>query len=149
MIPYQTMKKPIFKYANLLYIISAVLTIPLLIDICTACHLFSLWIAWALLALIAIVCIIRLVFAFRQKCYKFAWGLIGQLVLGGAILTFFQLSYTNIIETPVSHPITPALVNVAVPGALNDTLHHHHDSIHHDSIKHHQLPATKKIRDKK
>lgn len=109
------MKKPVFKHSGMWYTISALLTIPLLIDICTACHLFSLWIAWLLLILIGIVSIIRLVFAFRQHCYKFAWGLIGQVLLGVVVLLFFQLSYTNVIETPVSHPVTPALVDIAAP----------------------------------
>lgn len=126
------MQKPVFKHSKLLYGISAVLTIPLLIDFCTACHLFSLWIAWLLLALIGIVSIIRLIFAFKQHCYKFAWGLIGQLCIGGAVLTFFQLSYTNVIETAVSHPVTPAVLNIAPPvigpdsASKDPKLYHHH-----------------------
>lgn len=109
------MTKPTFKYANVLYVISAILSIPLLIDICTACHLFSLWLAWLLFIIICGISIARLWFGFAQKCYKFAFGLIGQLLLGAAVLTFFQLSYTNVIETPVSHPVTPAVVDLAPP----------------------------------
>ena len=116
------MKKPIFKHDKLLYSISALLTIPLLIDICTACHLFSLWIAWLLFTAICGISIARLWFAFSQKCYKFALGLLGQLLLGASVLTFFQLSYTNVIETPVSHPVTPAVVNIAPPKIDIDTI---------------------------
>lgn len=116
------MKKPEFSHYKLLYALSAILTVPLLIDICTACHLFSLWIAWLLFTLIVIISLIRLFFAFKQKCFKFAFGLLGQLILGGAVLTFFQLSYTNVIETPVSHPVTPAVVNIAPPIIVHDTI---------------------------
>ena len=116
------MKKPVFKYSKVAYCISAVLTVPLLIDICTACNLFSFWIAWILLILIGIVSIVRLVFAFRQHCYKFAYGLIGQLLLGVAILMFFQLSFNNVIETPVSHPVAPAVVDIAPPVLSPDSL---------------------------
>lgn len=115
------MTKPAFKHSKLLYSISAILTIPLLIDICTACHLFSLWIAWFLLFLIAGISAVRLWFAFTQKCYKFAWGLIGQLMLGAGVLIFFQLSINNVIETPVSHPVTPDVVDIAPPVILPDT----------------------------
>ena len=128
------MNKPVFKFSKGTFAISALLTLPLLIDICTACHLFSLWIAWLLFTLICIVSAIRLWFAFSQKCYKFAWGLIGQLFLGAAVLTFFQLSYTNIIETPVSHPITPAVVNIAPPQLGIDSVAH--DKEEH-KIQHH------------
>ena len=109
------MTKPKFKYAKTCYVISAILTIPLLIDICTACHLFSLWIAWLLFFLICIVSTIRLWFAFAQGLYKFAFGLIGQILLGAAVLIFFQLSYNRVINTPVSNPVTPAVVNIADP----------------------------------
>ena len=121
------MKKPEFKHSKLLYALSATLTVPLLIDICTACHLFSLWIAWLLFTLIGLISLIRIFFAFRQKCFKFLLCLLGQLAIGAAVLTFFQLSYTNVIETPVSHPITPAVVNIAPPVLI-------HDSIKPDSI---------------
>lgn len=117
------MTKPVFKYSNLLYMLSAILTIPLLIDMCTACRLFSLWIAWLLLILIGIISIIRLWHAFAQKLYKFAWGLIGQLLLGAGVLIFFQLSINRVIETPVSHPLTPAVVNITDPFAELDSAH--------------------------
>ena len=117
------MQKPVFKYSVACYAISAVLTIPLLIDICTACHLFSLWIAWLLFILICIVSFIRLWFAFSQHLYKFAWGLIGQLLLGAGVLIFFQLSYNKVIETPVSHPVTPAVVNIIDPLTELDSVH--------------------------
>lgn len=117
------LNKPIFKYSKICYGISAILTIPLLIDICTACHLFSLWIAWLLFFLICAVSIVRLYFGFKQKCYKFSWGLIGQVMLGGIVLIFFQLSYNRVIETPVSHPITPAVVNISDPFLELDSTH--------------------------
>lgn len=117
------MVKPVFKYANLLYALSAILSVPLLIDICTACHLFSLWIAWLLFFLICIISGIRLWFAFRQHLYKFAWGLIGQIVLGAGVLIFFQLSYNRVIETPVSNPVTPAVVNIQDPFFNVDSTH--------------------------
>ena len=116
------MNKPEFKHSTLLYGLSAILAVPLLIDMCTACHLFSLWLAWLLFTLICIISLIRLFFAFRQKCYKFAAGLLGQLILGAGVLTFFQLSYTNVIETPVSHPVTPAVVDIAPPIILHDSI---------------------------
>lgn len=117
------MKKPVFRHSSLCYAISAILTIPLLIDICTACHLFSLWIAWLLFILVGIVSIIRLWFGFKQKCYKFSWGLIAQLLLGSGVLIFFQLSYNRVIETPVSNPVTPAVVNIVDPLVTHDSIH--------------------------
>ena len=125
------MQKPDFKHSKILYTISAILTVPLLIDICCACHLFSLWLAWLLFTLICAVSIIRLIRAFSQKCYKFAFGLIGQLALGALVLAFFQLSYTNVIETPVSHPVTPAVVDIAPPDVI-------HDSVPDNSTKKHK-----------
>lgn len=116
------MNKPVFKYANLLYWIAAIMAIPLLIDFCTACHLFPLWLAWILLFAIVAVSCVRLWFGFSQKCYKFAWGLIGQILLGVGILIFFQLSYNNVIETPVSHPVTPAVVDIAPPQIKIDSV---------------------------
>lgn len=109
------MTKPVFKYSKVAYAASAVLTIPLLIDICTACHLFSLWIAWLLFILIGAISIVRLWFGFRQKCYRFSWGLIGELLLGAGVLVFFQLSYNRVINTPVSNPLTPAVVDIQDP----------------------------------
>lgn len=117
------MNKPVFKYSKACYAISAVLAIPLLIDMCTACHLFSLWLAWILFILIGIISIVRLWFGFRQKCYKFSWGLIGQLLLGAAVLIFFQLSINRVIETPVSHPVTPAVVDIQDPFVPKDSIH--------------------------
>ena len=117
------MNKPVFKHAKLWYGASAVLSIPLLIDMCTACHLFSLWIAWLLFFLIVLISGVRLWFAFGQRLYKFAWGLIGQLLLGAAVLIFFQLSYNRVIETPVSHPVTPAVVNIEDPFEALDSVH--------------------------
>lgn len=117
------MNKPVFKYSTLCYTISAILTIPLLIDICCACHLFSLWIAWLLFILICLVSLVRLWFAVRQKCYKFAWGLFGQLLLGAGVLIFFQLSYNRVIETPVSNPVTPAVVDIVDPLQAIDSTH--------------------------
>lgn len=117
------MKKPVFRHSQLTYTLSAILTIPLLIDFCTACHLFPLWLAWSLFTLIGIISCVRLWFAFSQKCYKFAWGLIGQVVLGAVVLTFFQLSYTHIIQTPVSNPETPAILDIAPPIPALDSIH--------------------------
>lgn len=117
------MKKPVFKYSKVWYTVSAILTIPLLIDMCTACHLFSLWIAWLLFILIGAISIVRLWFGFRQSCYKFCWGLIGQLLLGAGVLIFFQLSYNKVIETPVSHPVTPAVVDIQDPFLSIDSAH--------------------------
>ena len=125
------MKKPVFKYSKLSYALSAILTIPLLIDFCTACHLFPLWLAWTLLTFIAIISCFRLWFAFSQHCYKFAAGLIGQLLIGAGVLTFFQLSYTNVIETPVSHPETPAIINIASPIPALDSVGSPNKSDHH------------------
>lgn len=117
-----TYPKPDFKHNKLLYTLSAILSVPLLIDMCTACHLFSLWLAWLLFTLIGAISLIRLIFAFKQKCFRFAFGLLGELALGAAVLTFFQLSYTNVIETPVSHPVTPAVVDIAPPVIIKDSV---------------------------
>ncbi|MCH5238166.1 MAG: hypothetical protein J1E95_10295 [Muribaculaceae bacterium] len=139
------MKKPEFRFSKLTYSISAILSIPLLIDFCTACHLFPLWLAWSLLILIIIISGFRLWFAFSQHCYKFAWGLIGQIFLGAGVLTFFQLSYTNVIETPVSHPETPAVINIASP-ILNM------DSVSKDQkqdLKIHKTKEDKKTKESK
>ena len=117
------MNKPVFKYSRIWFALSAILTIPLLIDICTACHLFPIWLAWLLFILIGIISLVRLWFAFKQHCYKFAWGLIGQLLLGAGVLIFFQLSYNRVIETPVSHPVTPVVVDIQDPLVPHDSLH--------------------------
>lgn len=131
------MEKPVFKYSKIWYAASAVLTIPLLIDMCTACHFFPLWIAWLLLILIGLISVVRLWYAFRQHLYKFAWGLIGQLLLGAAVLVFFQLSYNRVIMTPVSHPLTPAVVNISDPFQPNDSIHKSDNKkSHSDNTKH-------------
>lgn len=65
----------------------------------------------------------RLWFGFKQRLYKFSWGLIGQLMLGAAVLIFFQLSYNKVIETPVSHPVTPAVVDIQDPFVALDSTH--------------------------
>lgn len=127
-----TNQKPVFKYSGFLFILSAILTVPLLIDICTACNLFSFWIAWILFILICIISLIRLIYAFKQHCFKFAWSLIGQLFLGAAVLVFFQLSFNNVIETPVSHPVAPAVVDIAPPDLNKDSvpaIHPHNEII--------------------
>ena len=134
------MTKPQFKYAKACYALSAILTIPLLIDICTACHLFSLWIAWLLLFLICIISTIRLWFAFSQGLYKFAWGLIAQILLGAGVLIFFQLSYNRVINTPVSNPVTPAVVDIADPILELDSARKANAKLH---------PSNKKLNESK
>ncbi|MDE5675738.1 MAG: hypothetical protein K2I44_10420 [Muribaculaceae bacterium] len=113
------MDKPQFSYCNTIFTISWILTVPLLINICTGCNLFSFWVSWILFFLITIISIIRLVHGFRQKCYKFCWGLIGELLLGACVLGFFQLSFNDVIKTPVSHPVTPTVVDIAPPVVLD------------------------------
>lgn len=115
------MTKPVYKHCNTIYTISWILTVPILIDICTACTLFSFWIVWLLFFLVLILSIIRLWHGFAQKCYKFSWVLIAQLLLGAAILCFFQLSFNNIIHTPLSHSVTPDIVEIADPVLVADS----------------------------
>ncbi|MDE5886000.1 MAG: hypothetical protein K2H46_00250 [Muribaculaceae bacterium] len=137
------MKKPTFPHSNTLFTISWILTIPILIDICTGCNLFSFWIAWLLFFIVAIISLVRIVYGFRQKLYKFCFGLIGQLLLGAGVLLFFQLSFNHIIDTPVSDPITPTVVEITPPKGLGiDTVtpvkpHLKKDDLksHKDSIK--------------
>lgn len=138
-------KKPVFKHSKIWFLISAILSIPLLIDICTACRLFSLWIAWLLFFLILFISGVRLWFAFSQHLYKFAWGLIGQLLLGAALLFFFQLSINRVIETPVSHPVTPAVVNIVNPIIELDSVHKAQkaDVQKEDKIKNHHSNKVK------
>ncbi len=109
------MKKPVFNHCNTVFTISWILTIPLLINICTGCNLFSFWLSWLLFFLILVISIIRLVHGFKQHCYKFSWGLIAQLLLGAAILIFFQLSFNHVIKTPVSDPVTPTELTIEPP----------------------------------
>lgn len=134
------MKKPNFTHSKTLFTISWILTVPLLINICTGCNLFSFWISWLLFLLIAIISLIRLIYGFRQKCYKFSFGLIGQLLLGAIVLGFFQLSFQHIITSPVSDPVTPTVLEIAPPKGLDiDTVTTHPDKNvddrHSDSTK--------------
>lgn len=123
------MKKPVFNHCNTIYTIAWILTIPLLINICTACNLFPLWLSWTLYFLVLILSIIRLVHGFKQHCYKFAWGLIAQLLLGAIVLTFFQLSVNKVIKTPVSDPITPTELKIKTPAIVDSINNAAKDSI--------------------
>lgn len=118
------MKKPIFKHCNTVYTVSWILTVPLLINICTGCNLFSFWVSWLLFILILALSSVRLVFGFKQHCYKFSWGLLAQLLAGALILAFFQLSFNKVIKTPVSDPVTPAKLTIAPPKIIepSDTI---------------------------
>lgn len=109
------MKKPVFAHSNTLFTISWILTLPILLDICTACTLISFWIVWIFYIAVLIISLVRIFYGIKQKCYKFCWGLLGQLALGAAILLFFQLSFNRVIETPVSDPVTPDIVNIVNP----------------------------------
>lgn len=130
------MQKPVFPHSRLWFTFSWILTVPLLIDICTGCNLFSFWIAWLLFFIITIISIVRLVHGFSQKCYKFSFGLIAQLILGAVVLCFFQLSFNHIIETPVSDPVTPTIVEIAPPKGLGiDTVKVSKDSASLHSAK--------------
>lgn len=125
------MQKPQFPHCNTIFTISWILTVPLLINICTGCNLFSFWVSWILFFLICILSIVRLVYGFKQKCYKFSFGLLGELALGAIVLGFFQLSFNHVIDTPVSHPKTPAVVEIAPPAVLlPDSV----DKTHKDSV---------------
>lgn len=123
------MKKPQFPHCNTLFTISWILTVPLLINICTGCNLFSFWVSWILFFLILVISVIRLVFGFKQSCTKFCWGLIAELALGAIVLGFFQLSFNNIIKTPVSNPVTPAVVDIAPPAVLKPDSTHRNKSL--------------------
>lgn len=123
------MKKPVFNHCNTIYTIAWILTIPLLINICTACNLFPLWLSWTLYFIVLILSIIRLVHGFKQHCYKFAWGLIAQLLLGAIVLTFFQLSVNKVIKTPVSDPITPTELKIKAPAIVDSINNAEKDSI--------------------
>lgn len=118
-----TMKKPVFRHCETVFTISWILTLPILIDICTACTLFSFWVVWILYFLVLAISIVRLVYGFRQKCYKFCWGLITQLLAGAAVLLFFQLSFNDVINTPVSNPVSPADLLIDEPLVLTDSSH--------------------------
>lgn len=134
------MKKPVFNHSNTLYTISWILTVPILIDISTACTLFSFWIVWLLFTLVFILSSIRIWHGFAQRCFKFSWSLISQLLLGAAILAFFQLSFNNIIHSPFSHSVTPDVVEVANPVLVVDsaelkTDHAQHNAGTKDDVK--------------
>lgn len=109
------MKKPQFRHSDALYTATWLLAIPILVEICTACTLYSMWIAWVLLFFVAVLVIWRMVFALKQKCWAFAGSLFGQLALAVAILIFFQLSFNNVIQTPLSHPVSTDVVEVSNP----------------------------------
>lgn len=130
------MKKPIFKHSESLFTLSWLFTIPILVDICTACTLFSFWLVWFFFAIVLIISIIRIAHGFHQGCYKFSWGLIGQLIAGAAILLFFQLSFNDIIKTPVSHPVSPDILEITNP--INQ------DSIHLSNLNVHELNSNHK-----
>lgn len=116
------MKKPEFPHCNTLFTISWILTLPILIDISTACSLISFWLVWLFYFLVLIISIIRLWHGFAQKCYKFCFSLLGQLALGAAILVFFQLSFNNVIHTPFSHSVAPDIVEITNPVQPADTV---------------------------
>lgn len=109
------MNKPEFKHSNTIYTISWILTVPILIEISTACTLFSMWIAWFLYFIVLFLSIIRIFHGFAQKCFKFCLSLMAQLLLGAIVLGFFQLSFDNIIHTPLSHSKEPDVVEVVNP----------------------------------
>lgn len=115
------MKKPEFPYSNILFTISWILTVPILIDISTACTLFSFWVVWFLFILVFLISAVRLWHGFAQKCYKFCFSLISQLCLGFIILGFFQLSFNNVIHTPFSHQIAPDIVEITNPVLVADS----------------------------
>lgn len=115
------MKKPVFHHSEAAYTVSWILALPVLIDICTACTLFSFWLIWILYFLVVIVSVIRLVHGFRQKCYGFCLSILSVLTIGAAVLLFFQLSFNNVIQTPVSHPLSPADLSIENPVILADS----------------------------
>lgn len=138
------MKKPVFSYSYGLFTISWLLTVPILIDISTACTLFSFWIVWLLYALVLIISIIRLWHGFAQKCYKFCFSLLGQLALGAIILGFFQLSFNNVIHTPFSKAKTPDIVDIANPVLVADSAKNKNQDkiIEHNTIRHYDDSKT-------
>lgn len=140
------MKKPVFNYSNALYTISWILTVPILIDICTACTLFPVWIVWVLFAIVLIISTVRIIHGFAQRCFKFSWGLIAQLLVGAAILTFFQLSFNHVIETPVSNSVTPDVLEIANPIQLNDSSASHDNKKAKDTVR---KASSEKVKHKK
>lgn len=115
------MKKPQFEHCNTIYTVAWILTIPILIDICTCCTLYSFWIVWLLFLIVSVLSLIRVWHGFLQKCYKFSWGLMAQLALGFAILGFFQLSFNHTIDTPLSHAVSSDIVEIANPVLDHDS----------------------------
>lgn len=109
------MKKPVFHYSNTLYTISWILTLPILLDICTACTLFSFWLVGLLYFIVLGLNIIRIWHGLAQKCWKFCISLFLQLLAGALILAFFQLSFKGIINTPFTHSDAPDIVEIANP----------------------------------
>lgn len=128
------MKKPVFAHCNTIYTLSWILAVPILIDISTACTLVSFWIVWVLFFLVLFLSAIRLWHGFAQKCYKFCWSLIAQLVGIATILLFFQLSFNNVIHTPLSHSVTPDIVEIANPVLVEDSMN---NKIEYKSVVHH------------
>lgn len=113
------MKKPVFPHNNLVFTLSWILTLPILIDICTACTLFSFWLVWLLYFMVIIISCVRLFFGFKQKCYKFSWTLIAELIIGGAILLFFQMSFNDQIKNALNHSVKPDVLEISNPVNLH------------------------------
>lgn len=109
------MKRPQSRFDYPLYTATWIIALPILVEICTGCTLFSLWIAWVLMAVVTILVVWRGTIAARQKCWSFVASLASQWLVGVGILVFFQLSFNNVIETPVSHPVSEDVVDVANP----------------------------------
>lgn len=109
------MKKPVFHYSNTLYTISWILTLPILLDICTACTLLSFWLVVLLYFIVLGLNLIRIWHGIAQKCWKFCISLFLQLLAGALILAFFQLSFKGIINTPFSHSDAPDIVEIENP----------------------------------
>lgn len=114
------MKKPVFHYSDTLYTISWILTLPILLDICTACTLFSFWLVVLLYFIVLGINIVRIGHGVAQKCWKFCLTLFFELLAGAIILAFFQLSFKGIINTPFSHAKAPDVVQISNPA--NDTV---------------------------
>ncbi|MDE6143297.1 MAG: hypothetical protein K2F94_04395 [Muribaculaceae bacterium] len=109
------MEKPVFNHCDTLFTLSWILTLPILIDICTACTLFSFWVVWVFFVAVLVISIIRIGHGIKQKCYKFCLLLTVQLIVGAAVLLFFQLSFNRVIQTPVSNPLSPDILNIENP----------------------------------
>ncbi len=114
------MKKPVFHHSNTLYTLSWILTVPILLDISTACTLLSFWLVGLLYFIVLAISLVRIGHGIAQKCWKFCLSLGAQLLAGALILAFFQLSFKGIINTPFSHSKAPDIVEIANPAT--DTL---------------------------